>query len=441
MSLLQTTTATEPDAHFAPGRETYSAAQRRSAVQASFIGTFIEWFDYAAYVYMSAIIATVFFPNLGGRTALIYTFGLFALSFLVRPVGAVVWGHIGDKIGRIHTLSISIIVMSAATFGIALLPGTAVIGMLAPLLLLVLRMAQGFCAAGEYAGASTHLSEVAPENKCGLYASVVPSATAAGLLLGSLVAAALSAGLSESDLHSWGWRIPFLLAAPLGLYGLYIRRNTTESQAFVTEEKCEKAPIFEVFKYPRALSVAFAGAVLNAIGFYVILTYLPTYLSQELGMDSTAAFIASSVASAFYVCFAIATGYISDRLGRRTTMLIAAGVMIVGIVPAFLLLSGAGLWVVITVQVCLGAVLALNDGVLPSFLSEQFPTKIRLTGFALTFNVANALFGGTAPMIATWLIGATGTVLAPAFYLVAAAMITGVAIVFARSSHSLKGSR
>lgn len=411
--------------------------QRVSAIKASFIGTFIEWFDYAAYIYLSAIISRVFFPEMDGRRALIMTFALFAVSFLARPIGGIVWGHYGDKHGRIQTLTVSIAMMSIATAAIGILPSHASIGFAATLLLLVCRLVQGFSAAGEYAGAATHLAEVAPKGKRGIYSAVVPSATASGLLLGSLLAALLTGILDDAALNSWGWRIPFLLAAPLGIYGLIIRRKAEESDRFEDNDGPEQTPILELLKYPKALGVAFAGAVLNAVGFYVILTYLPTYLSEELGMAPTPAFVASSVASAFYVGFALLTGKLSDRLGRRTTMLAAAGFMALTIIPAFILLDGAGLALVILIQVCLGGVLALNDGVLPSFLSEQFPTEVRLSGFALTFNVANAVFGGTAPMIATWLIGVTGSILAPAYYLVAAAVVTGVAVLFASRHNKL----
>ena len=176
--------------------------QHRSAIKAAFIGTFIEWFDYAAYIYMSAIISRVFFPEMEGRRALIMTFALFALSFLVRPVGGIVWGHFGDKYGRIHTLTVSIVMMSVATACIGFLPGYATIGFAASILLLLCRMVQGFSAAGEYAGAATHLAEIAPAGKRGIYSAVVPSATASGLLLGSLIAALLTGVLDDAALDS-----------------------------------------------------------------------------------------------------------------------------------------------------------------------------------------------------------------------------------------------
>ena len=241
--------------------------QHRSAIKAAFIGTFIEWFDYAAYIYMSAIISRVFFPEMEGRRALIMTFALFALSFLVRPLGGIVWGHFGDKYGRIHTLTVSIVMMSAATACIGFLPDYATIGFAASLLLLLCRMVQGFSAAGEYAGAATHLAEIAPAGKRGIYSAVVPSATASGLLLGSLIAALLTGVLDDAALDSWGWRVPFLIALPLGMYGLWIRRHTEESSHFEDQDAPEKSPLREVLKYPKALAIAFAGAVLNAIGF------------------------------------------------------------------------------------------------------------------------------------------------------------------------------
>ncbi|AGP30405.1 MFS transporter [Corynebacterium terpenotabidum] len=433
--------------HPTPPAGTTSAHPLRKAITSSFLGNFVEWFDYALYGYLSATIATVFFPEDEGRTALVKTFGLFALSFLIRPVGAVVWGHIGDRLGRKTALSWSILLMSGATTCIALLPGHATIGVAAPVLLLTFRLIQGFSAAGEYAGASTLLTELAPTGKRGLVAAVVPASTASGLLLGSLMAALLTGVLDDAAMESWGWRIPFLIAAPLGLVGLVIRRSLDESAAF-TDAVAQAAraneeagpgkahrPLREVFREPRALGIAFAAAVLNAIGFYVILSYMPTYLSEELGQDDTDAFIAASVALFAYIFSVLLTGWMSDRIGRRKIMLTASFAFVVAAVPGFLLLDGAGLALVIVIQIIMGMVLALNDGVLPAFLAEQFSTGVRLTGFAVTFNTANAVFGGTAPMIATLLIGWTGLTVAPAFYLMAAALVTFLAVLKAAETH------
>lgn len=416
----------------------------RKIIASCFLGNFVEWFDYAMYGYFAIIISTVFFPESDRRVALVMTFGLFALSFLIRPVGALAWGHIGDKFGRKRALSVSILLMSLATTAIAMLPGYATLGVASPLLLLLLRLVQGFSAAGEYAGAGTLLTETAPSHRRGLYAAVVPASTATGLLLASLLAAVLTAVLDQASLESWGWRVPFLLAAPLGLVGLYIRRSMDESLHFTQAKNKaqrregnasrEKSPLLRVLAEPRALIVAFAAALLNAIGFYVILSYMPTYLSEELGQNASDAFIAASVSLFAYIFSVLLTGWLSDRLGRRRIMLVASAMFIAFIIPAFLLLEGAGLVAVIAIQIFLGVILALNDGVLPSFLSEQFSTGVRLTGFAVTFNLANAVFGGTAPMVATVLIGWTGTTVAPAFYLMIAALVTFLAVLRAQET-------
>ena len=279
-----------------------SKETRRRVVAASFIGNFVEWFDYAVYGYLAVTIAAVFFPESDPQTGLLLTFALFAISFLVRPLGGFVWGHIGDRVGRRTALSLSILIMSGATFCIALIPGYDTIGIWAPILLLIIRVVQGFSASGEYAGASAFLVEYAPANKRGLYAAVVPASTAAGLLLGSLLAGLLTTLLSSEAMQSWGWRLPFLLAAPMGLIGRYIRTKLEDTPVFrelAAEDQTIKAPVFGLFRNHWRLLLKAVGAVLlNAVGFYVILSYMPTYLSSELGLGATESFLATTIALA-----------------------------------------------------------------------------------------------------------------------------------------------
>jgi MHS family proline/betaine transporter-like MFS transporter len=407
-------------------------ATRRRVVAASFVGNFVEWFDYAVYGYLAATIATVFFPTSDRTTGLLLTFAVFAISFFVRPLGGLVWGSLGDRVGRRTALSYSILVMSAATFCIALLPTYAAVGLLSPVLLLVVRVVQGFSASGEYAGASSFLVEYAPRGRRGVYAAVVPASTAAGLLFGSLIAAGLTGLLSDPQMHSFGWRLPFLLAAPMGLVGRYIRYRLEDTPAFLAleqDDEVARTPALEMFRVHRkALLLALGAALLNAVAFYVLLSYMPTYLSEELGFGETESFLATTVSLATYIGFIFLTGLASDRLGRRTMLLGASVLFIVFTVPAFALLDRAGFLVVVLLQVVLGAMLTLNDGTLPSFLAEIFPTKVRYSGFAVSFNVANAVFGGTAPFVATLLISSTGSHIAPAWYLVAAAAVSGLAV-------------
>jgi MHS family proline/betaine transporter-like MFS transporter len=424
-----------------PGRapvDPPTALRRRRVVTASFVGNFVEWFDYAVYGYLAATLAVVFFPESDPHTALLATFALFAISFVVRPLGGFVWGHLGDRLGRRPALSLSILIMSASTFCIGLIPGHAAIGVAAPVLLLVVRIVQGFSAAGEYAGASALLVEYAPANRRGLYAAVVPASTAAGLLFGSLFVAALSAALSTDQLESWGWRIPFLLAAPMGLIGRYIRTRLEDSPAFreLTQGgEVAHAPVRDMFRRHWRVLVRAVGAVLlNAVGFYVILSYMPTYLSEEIGVGTTASFLATSLALLSYVGFIFLTGLASDHVGRRTMLMAASVCFVVLTVPAFMLLESGTFVAVLAVQVALGAMLRLNDGTLPSFLAELFPTRVRYSGFAVSFNVANAVFGGTAPFMATLLISALGSTLAPAWYLMAAAAVSFVAVALSRET-------
>lgn len=432
-SPLQATdaTAAAPATGTATSR-TIDSKTRRKVIAASFIGNFVEWFDYAAYGYLAVTIAAVFFPSDDPQAGLLMTFGVFALSFLVRPVGGFIWGHLGDKIGRREALSWSILLMTGATFCIALLPGYASIGFGAPLLLLALRLVQGFSAAGEYAGASAFLVEYAPANRRGLYAAVVPASTATGLLFGSLMAAGLTGLLSSGDLESWGWRIPFLLAAPLGLIGRYIRTKLEDSPAFVEASESgapESSPVGSLLKnHWRKLLQAAGAVLLNAVGFYVILSYMPTYLSEELGLDATRSYLATTVALLTYVGFIFLTGMLSDRFGRRRVLISASVLFVLFTVPAFMALESGNFLVIVLVQILLGAMLTLNDGTLPSYLAEMFPTKVRYSGFAVSFNLSNALFGGTAPFVATLLIATSGNVLAPGWYLMAAAVVSLVAV-------------
>lgn len=410
----------------------------RRVLTASFIGNFVEWFDYAAYGYFATVIAHVFFPDIAPTAALLATFAVFAISFIVRPIGGIVWGHVGDRIGRKTALSYSIIIMSGATVLIAFLPSYAQVGFFAPVLLLLVRVVQGFSASGEYAGASAFIAEYAPASRRGLYTSIVPASTAAGLLFGSLLSAVLFAVLSVPEMQSFGWRLPFLLAAPLGLVGLYIRlrlEDTPKFRALEATHHVPAAPVRELFRdHRRGIVIALGAACLNAVGFYTILSYMPTYLSTEMNIGQTESFIAASISLFVYIGLIFLMGQLSDQVGRKTLLIAASVLFAVLSVPLFSLLQGASLVAIILIQIAFGALLTINDGTLPCFLAELFPTKVRFTGFAFSFNMANALFGGTAPFIATWLIGATGNKLAPAWYLVAAALVALLAMLVSRET-------
>ena len=416
----------------------------RRAARASFIGNFVEWFDYATYGFLAVVIGKAFFPESDATVQLLSAFAGFAISFILRPIGAVVWGGWGDKHGRRWALSWSILLMAGSTFLLGLVPGYATIGILAPVLLLVLRMIQGFSASGEYAGAATFLAEFAPRSKRGFYTSLVPASTATGLLAGSLLVAVLHMALTDVQLESWGWRIPFLMAGPMGLIGRYIRMHLDDTPVFREfesrdrGERSHSAPVSILFRsHFRTLAVTFGVSCLNAVGFYMLLSYMPTYLSQEVGVADSDAFIASSIMLVCYVLLIFAMGMASDRFGRKHMLIMACILFIVLSVPLFLLLDTGSFVVIVLAQIAFCAMLTMNDGTLPTFLAESFPTEVRYTGFAVSFNMANALLGGTAPFVATWLISVTGSVLAPAWYLTAIAILALGAMVAAHQGHHL----
>lgn len=418
----------------------------RKAAFASGLGNFIEWFDYASYSYFATVIAAVFFPTNDPRTGLLQTFAVFAISFILRPFGAILWGAWGDVRGRRWALSVSILLMSGATFAIGLLPGYSQIGIWAPIGLLVFRMVQGFSASGEYAGAATFLAEYAPAEKRGMYVSLVPASTALGLLLGSLSATLLHAVLSTEALNAWGWRLPFLLAGPLGLVARYIRVHLQDSPVYEelmanlhAKNKSEDQghPIKQVWNnHRKELFISFGVCTLNAVAFYLVLTYLPTYLSTELGVGEDASILASSITLTVYVALIFLSGHISDMFGRKKMLLGACLGFVVFTVPAFMVLSNANFVGILLVEIFLCALLTLNDGTLASYLTETFPTEVRYTGFALSFNMANAIFGGTAMFVGTWLIDLTGSPLAPAWYLVVVAIGAFIAMLLSHENSS-----
>ena len=419
-----------------------SRALRRAAT-ASFIGNFIEWFDYASYGYLATVIGLAFFPEADKSVQLMSTFAVFAMSFILRPVGAVVWGAWGDRWGRRWALSWSILIMSGSTFFIGLLPTYSVIGIAGAIGLLLLRMIQGFSASG----AGTFLAEYAPPSRRGIYTSLVPASTACGLLAGSLMVTGAFWLLTDEAMNAWGWRVPFLLAGPLGLIGRYIRVHLEDSPAYQEmraempqEEKSESwsEPLRLLLReHLHDTLITFGVSCLNAVAFYMLLSYMPTYVHEELGFSQDTATLATSAMLVVYIISIFIMGHLSDSFGRRRMLIAACVAFIVLTVPLFVVMTKATgmLLVVILCQVVFAIILTANDGTLATFLAESFPTNVRYSGFALSFNSANALLGGTTPFIVTWLIKVTGSPLAPAVYLTVVALIAMVAIFQSSTIH------
>ncbi|MES6023122.1 MFS transporter [Cutibacterium acnes] len=415
----------------------------RKVIVASFLGNFVEWFDYATYSYLAVIISRVFFPQGTSRDALVQTFAIFALSFLLRPIGAVLWGCWGDKYGRRWSLSVSILMMAVASFLIGCLPSFAVAGAFAPIGLLVCRMVQGFSASGEYAGAATFLAEYAPACRRGCYVSIVPASTAAGLLMGSLSAAMIAGCLPQGAVGTWGWRLPFLAAGPLGLLARHVWLELEDSPVYQELSESETGaavglgPLKTLLReHQRSLLVSIGVASLNAVGFYLVLTYLPTYLSNELGFSSRASFLSVNISLLFYLLAIFVMGWLSDHVGRKRMLVVASVGFVLFSVPLFIVMGTGQLWKAYLAEGVLCLFLTANDGTMASYLAESFPTEFRYTGFAVSQNLANAVFGGTASAVCTWVIGVTGSRLAPAWYLTAVSLLSLCAMV---ASHEHTG--
>lgn len=416
------------------------AAVLRRVIAAASIGTFIEFYEYAVYGYLAATLGILFFPSENPTASLLSSFAVFAVAFFVRPLGGAVSGHFGDKIGRRLTLAVLIILMSAATTVIGLLPTYAAIGIAAPISLLLLRLVQGFSAGGEIVGAMSFVAEYSPEGRRGFLTSWVQFGSVSALLFGSVLATLLTVGLPEASMNSWGWRIPFLVAAPLGLIGLYIRlrlEDTPKFRALESTYEVAENPIRETLskgEHRRQMVQAAGIAIVNGVPFFILLAYMPTYLSEVLNYSTSDAFLSLTIAMVVLVSCIPFMAKLSDRVGRKPMLLGACIGFLILSYPCFLLMSQGGFLSALVSQVVLVVTLASYTGVTHATLTELFPTRVRFSGYAISYNVSTAVFGGTAPLLMTYLIATLGSAFAPAFYIMAAALLSLITVLTIRET-------
>ncbi|MGE8063227.1 MFS transporter [Pseudomonas sp. NPDC089547] len=400
-----------------------SPAVLRKVTAAAAVGNFVEWFDFAVYGFLATVIAKQFFTSSDPNAALLQTFAVFAVAFALRPLGGIVFGGLGDRLGRKRVLSMTVLMMAASTTVIGLLPTYESIGILAPILLTLTRCVQGFSAGGEYAGACAYLMEHSPNDKRGWYGSFIPVSTFAAFASAAVMAYLLNASLPEEAMSQWGWRVPFLVAAPLGVVGLYLRWRMEETptfqQAMCGKEASEHSPLKETLKQHGGTMAKLGAFIsLTALSFYMFTTYFATYLQLVGNLSRAQALMVSTIALLFAAGACPAAGAFSDRFGRRRTVGFTCLWVILSVFPAYWLASSGSVGAAV-VGVILLAIGAVFSGVVTAtLLSEAFPTRTRYTASAITYNVAYTLFGGTAPLVATWLINVTGSSIAPAFYLV-----------------------
>ncbi|MFI9253197.1 glycine betaine/L-proline transporter ProP [Streptomyces sp. NPDC053069] len=406
----------------------------RRAVKAAALGNAMEWFDFGVYSYIAVTLGKVFFPSGNPTAQLLSTFGAFAAAFLVRPLGGMVFGPLGDRVGRQKVLALTMIMMAVGTFAIGLIPSYASIGVGAPLLLLAARLVQGFSTGGEYAGASTFIAEYAPDRKRGFFGSWLEFGTLAGYIGGAGLVTVMTALLSSADLLSWGWRIPFLIAGPMGIIGLYLRMRLEETPAFAAEvEKAEaarpKVPLREMVAGQwKALLLCMGLVLVFNVTDYMLLSYMPSYLTSELKYDEMHGLLVVLGVMALMMIVQPFAGALTDRVGRRPVIAAGCAGFLFLSIPALLLIRQGSLLAVALGMGALGLLLVCFTAAMPAALPALFPTRVRYGSLSIGFNVSVSLFGGTTPLVVTALIGATGNMMMPAYYMMAAAVVGGVAV-------------
>jgi MHS family proline/betaine transporter-like MFS transporter len=425
----------------------------KKTVAAAAIGNAVEWFDYGVYGYLAVTLGQVFFPPGDPTGQLLATFGAFAAALAMRPIGGIFFGALGDRIGRQTTLAATMLTMAGASFAIGLLPTFASIGVAASILLFTCRLIQGFSTGGEYGGAMTFVAEHAPDKRRGFLSSWLEFGTLAGFVLGSGLVTVLSFALPPQDFLDWGWRIPFLVGGPLGLVGLYLRLKLGETPAFEESEQEREEEGEGDRGVLQQLKETFAGqtrVLLICVGLviafnvtdYMLLTYMPTYLSESLRFDHSVALLIVLVVMVLMMGLTVLLGRVSDRVGRRRIIMVGSVGFLEVSIPAFLVIQELTLPAIFGGVLVLGLFLACFTSTMPASLPALFPTRIRYAGLSIGFNIAVSLFGGTTPLIVTALIAATGSLLMPAYYLMFAALCGGLAVLFMGETarRSLKGS-
>lgn len=433
---MSTATMRADGTHKAP----LNAAQTRKVVTAGCVGIFVELYDNGIFAFMAGTLALVFLAPGNPDSALLFVFAGYAVSFLVRPLGAVVCGYLGDRIGRQRLLVFVILLISVATAGIGMLPDYAAIGVAAPILLVFLRLLQGFSVGGESAGAMTFLAEHAPEGKRGIITSYAQIASFAALLTGTLVAYSMAPWLTEAAIHGGGfgafaWRIPFLIAVPMGIIGWYIRKSITDTPNFEKlkeEGGLSKNPLKEAFATPehrRAMLLALFIPLMNGSGYYVLFSFMPTFLKgKQLNFSISEALLVTAC-SLVAICIAIPImGSLSDRIGRKKVIAGSAIAMAIVGIPSYALIATGQMGLAILGACIMAVAFAGHTAVIHILIVELFPTRVRYSAYGLGYNVSSALFGGTAPLLMTWLISSTGNIYMPAFYAVITALGTLLAV-------------
>lgn len=415
-----------------------AASDWRAAAKITFAGiagNVLEWYDFAVYGYFAAPIGRHFFPSDDPAASLIAAFGVFAAGFLMRPVGGLVFGHIGDRFGRNRALMLSVLAMVIPTFLIGVLPDHSQIGAAAPVALVLLRMIQGLSVGGEYTTSVVFLVESAPPGRRGLVASASPLGATAGTLLGSAAGSLTSLVLSAEQIGAWGWRVPFLAGIFVGIAGLLVRRHLPVAPAHHSVSAEGHSPIIEAFRLQWRNMAQVAGLnALLAVGFYLAFVYAVTFLENVVHIPTAAAFDINTLNMLALMLIIPTAGHLSDKVGRKPVLLAACAGGLLFAWPLLWLMHHQNLQAVFLGQLGLAVVVGLFSGVVPVTMAEALPARVRCTAMSVSYNLCVGVLGGTTPMIATYLIKRSGNDLAPAFFLMAAAAVSVATVLTLRET-------
>ncbi|QRF56085.1 MFS transporter [Variovorax paradoxus] len=420
-----------------PTRPAHSAASRRQTIVATTIGNGLEFFDFTVYGFLALVIGKLFFPTFSGYGQLLLTVATFGVGFIMRPLGGIVIGAYADRAGRKKAMTLTIFLMALGCAVIAFTPTYASIGVAAPVLIVLARLIQGFSAGGEVGASTTLLVEHATPQNRGYMASWQFASQGLGVMLGAVVVGALTFTLSPENMQSWGWRVPFVLGMLIAPVGMYIRRHLEESLQIAPESasapRRESSLKIVCSQHGKTVLAAILALVGGTTAAYVVTFYMPTYAVRELGLTPSVALFGAALTGLISFAFAPFVGLLSDRVGRKPLILWSRVFLVVLIYPGFLWLNAsptpAVLFIVLGV-LSLGLVGQTVPGI--TMLPEMFPKAVRASGMSLVYSVGVALFGGFAPFISTWLLNATGSKLAPAWYLVVMTLVSLLGLLWLR---------
>ncbi|WP_233432436.1 MFS transporter [Staphylococcus kloosii] len=418
----------------------------RKKVIVTSMGNAIEWFDFALYAQLAVYISKNFFGNVADKNQLLFTFGTFAIAFLVRPIGAIFFGYIGDRYGRKVVLTTTITIMASSTLALGILPTSSQIGVLAPVLLLLVRMLQSFSTGGEYSGAMTYIVESSPDNKRGRLTSVLEMGTMIGNALAAIIVATLLYSLSAQQINTWGWRLPFLLAAPFGIIVVYLRYRLDETPSFKNRTEEAQNHLLTAFKnYKKEAIIMTVAVIFLNVNNYMFLTYLPSFLKTNVGLAPQFSTVLNAIALILMLPFIFSFGLLSDKFNNKSVILVGLGSFVCFSIPAFLLMNGNNHIFIVFIGIMIFAImLSVFNGVMPSTLPAITHTNVRMKFLSIIYNIGTAIFGGLTPFILSLLSNLKSGQLNPAFYLMIVNIIGFIvfSIYFkATSNKPLKGSK